>query len=121
MRLKIGGERNYFSAFSITYRIKNCNGASKVIFSKNNFLNRKDKPPARLVGRSCRNPCRGPLGKAAHCGRAVLFFPKNFAAMLARTTERRHFSITSSTHKRRYPMGIAFCVVGRGRFELPKS
>ena len=82
---------------------------------------KKDKPQARLVGRSCRNPCRGPLGKAAHCGRAVLFFPKNFAAMLARTTERRHSLITSSTHKRRCPMGIAFCVVGRGRFELPKS
>ena len=74
---------------------------------------KKDKPPARLVCRSCRNPCRGPLGKAAHCGQAFLSFPKNFAAMLARTTERRHFFITSS-HAKPRPNGCRL-VVGRGR------
>lgn len=72
MRLKIGGERNYFSAFSITYRIKNCNGASKVIFSKNNFLNRKDKPPARHDDRKS-----GAIGDSVHFSSCVNLSPRS--------------------------------------------
>ena len=49
--------------------------------------------------------------------------PKNNAARLARTTANTVVLSTTSSRNTKGDArkGIAFCVVGRGRFELPKS
>ena len=65
---------------------------------------------------------RGPLGKASHCGRANNT-PVTAAPQCSRELPRtRYFCLLPLPGTQKALTEVsAFCVVGRGRFELPKS